>query len=41
MAFMAERAKAVRTVVVKGASHVVMMSQPDAATKVVAEAAAH
>lgn len=41
MAFMAERAKAVRTVVVKGASHVVMTSQPDAATKVVAEAAAH
>ncbi|MFS2164504.1 alpha/beta fold hydrolase [Variovorax sp. Varisp62] len=40
MAFMAERAKAVKTVVIKGASHVVMTSQPDAVTKVIVEAAA-
>jgi pimeloyl-ACP methyl ester carboxylesterase len=39
MAFMAERAKSVKTVVVKGASHVVMTSHPDAVTKVIAEAA--
>ncbi len=41
MAFMAERAKAVKTVVVKGASHVVMTSKPDAVAKVIVEAAAH
>ena len=39
MAFMAERAKSVKTVVVKGASHVVMTSHPVAVTKVIAEAA--
>lgn len=38
-AFMAERAKSVKTVVVKGASHVVMTSQPEAVAKVIAEAA--
>lgn len=39
MAFMAERAHAVKTVVVKGASHVVMTSQPEAVAKVIVEAA--
>jgi len=38
-AFMAERAKAVKTVVVKGASHVVMTSQPDTVAKLIVEAA--
>lgn len=36
---MAERAKSVKTVVVKGASHVVMTSHPDAVAKLIAEAA--
>jgi pimeloyl-ACP methyl ester carboxylesterase len=40
-AFMAERAGSVRTVVVKGASHVVMTSQPDAVAMLIAEAAKH
>lgn len=39
LAFMAERAKSVKTVVVKGASHVVMTSHPDAVAKLIAEAA--
>lgn len=39
MAFMAERAHAKKTVVVKGASHVVMTSQPEAVTRVIVEAA--
>jgi len=39
MAFMAQRANAQKTVVVKGASHVVMTSQPEAVTKVIVEAA--
>ncbi|HWT17681.1 MAG TPA: alpha/beta hydrolase, partial [Variovorax sp.] len=38
-AFMAERAKSVKTVVVKGASHVVMTSRPDVVAKLIAEAA--
>jgi len=38
-AFMAERAKSVKTVVVKGASHVVMTSKPDVVAKLIAEAA--
>lgn len=40
-AFMATRAKAVKTVVVKGASHVVMTSHPDAVAAVIAQAAAN
>lgn len=40
-AFMAARAKAVKTVVVKGASHVVMTSHPDAVASLIAEAANH
>ncbi|SFP76990.1 hypothetical protein SAMN05443579_11553 [Variovorax sp. PDC80] len=39
MAFMAERAHAKKTVMVKGASHVVMTSQPEAVTRVTVEAA--
>jgi pimeloyl-ACP methyl ester carboxylesterase len=39
-AFMAQRASAVKTVVVKGASHVVMTSQPDVVAKLISEAAA-
>ena len=39
LAFMAERAKSVKTVVVEGASHVVMTSHPDAVAKLIAEAA--
>jgi pimeloyl-ACP methyl ester carboxylesterase len=38
--FMAKRAHAVKTVVVKGASHVVMTSQPDVVAKLITEAAA-
>ena len=38
--FMARRADARRTVVVKGASHVVMVSHADAVAKIIAEAAA-
>ena len=38
-AFMAARAKAAKTVVVKGASHVVMTSRPDAVARVIVEAA--
>ncbi|MDH6590527.1 pimeloyl-ACP methyl ester carboxylesterase [Variovorax sp. TBS-050B] len=41
MAFMAQRAHAVKTTVVKGASHVVMTSKPEAVTKVIVEAATH
>jgi len=37
--FMAKRARAVKTVVVKGASHVVMVSHPDAVAKLIMEAA--
>lgn len=37
--FMAERAKSVKTVVVKGASHVVMTSRPDAVVNLIVEAA--
>jgi len=39
MAFMAERAKSKRTVVVKGASHVVMVSHPDEVAALIEEAA--
>lgn len=39
-AFMATRAKAVKTVVVKGGSHVVMTSRPDVVARLIAEAAA-
>ncbi|WP_208511078.1 alpha/beta fold hydrolase [Variovorax paradoxus] len=39
LSFMAERAKAVRTVVVKGASHVVMVSRPGPVARLIAEAA--
>lgn len=38
-AFMAERAKSMRTVVVKGASHVVMTSRPKLVTRLIVEAA--
>lgn len=38
-AFMAERAKAKKIVVVPGASHVVMVSQPDAVARLIEEAA--
>lgn len=41
LAFMAQRANARKTVVVKGASHVVMTSQPEAVTRVIVEAAGH
>jgi pimeloyl-ACP methyl ester carboxylesterase len=40
LAWMAERAHSKDTVVVKGASHVVMLSHPDAVAKVIEEAAA-
>jgi len=40
MKWMAERANAKDTVVVKGASHVVMVSHPDRVAKVIEEAAA-
>ena len=39
LAFMAERMKARETVVVKGASHVVMISHPNAVAKVIEDAA--
>ena len=39
MAFMADRAKSKRTVVVKGASHVVMISHPDEVGALIEEAA--
>ena len=39
IAFMAERAHAKKAVVVKGASHVVMTSQPEAVARLIAEAA--
>ena len=39
-AFMAKRAGAKRTVEVKGASHVVMISHPDALVRLIDEAAA-
>ena len=39
LAFMAERAKSKKTVVVKGASHVVMTSQPKLVSRLIAEAA--
>ena len=37
--FMAERAHAKKVVVVKGASHVVMISHPDAVAKIIVDAA--
>ncbi|MBJ2160396.1 alpha/beta fold hydrolase [Variovorax sp. IB41] len=39
LAFMAERAKSMKTVVVKGASHVVMISRPKLVSRLIAEAA--
>lgn len=39
LAFMAERAKSVRTVAVPGASHVVMTSHPDAVARLIEQAA--
>lgn len=39
LAFMAERAKSMKTVVVKGASHVVMVSRPKLVTRMIVEAA--
>lgn len=39
LAFMAERAKSMKTVVVKGGSHVVMMSKPNPVTRLIVEAA--
>ncbi len=39
LAFMAERAKSRKTIVVRGASHVVMMSNPDIVAGLIAEAA--
>jgi pimeloyl-ACP methyl ester carboxylesterase len=39
LAFMAERAKSVKTAVVPGASHVVMTSRPDVVARIVIEAA--
>lgn len=38
-AFMAERAKSMKTVVVKGASHVVMISRPKLVARLIVEAA--
>lgn len=38
-AFMAQRAGSLKTVAIKGASHVVMVSQPDAVAKLIVEAA--
>ena len=40
LAFMAERAQARKTEVVKGASHVVMVSHPKAVAKIIEDAAA-
>lgn len=40
LSFMAERAKSMRTVVIKGASHVVMISRPGPVSRLIAEAAA-
>lgn len=40
LAFMAERAKSQQTVVIKGASHVVMVSHPDAVAQLIEKAAA-
>lgn len=40
LAYMADRAKAQKTVVVKGGSHVVMISKPQAVSRLIAEAAA-
>jgi len=40
LSFMAERAKSMKTVVVKGASHVVMVSKPGPVTRLIVEAAA-
>ena len=39
LAFMAERAKSMKTVVVKGASHVVMISRPKLVSRLIVEAA--
>ena len=39
LGYMAERARSKRTVVVNGASHVVMVSQPDLVAKLIDEAA--
>ena len=39
LAFMAERAGSKKTVVVEGASHVVMMSHPQAVTDIIKQAA--
>jgi pimeloyl-ACP methyl ester carboxylesterase len=39
MKFMAERAHAVKTVVVEGASHAVMVSHPDTVAALIEEAA--
>ncbi len=39
LGFMAERAGSKRTIVIKGASHVVMISQPEAVAELIAEAA--
>lgn len=39
LSFMAERAKSMKTVVVKGASHVVMISRPGPVSRLIAEAA--
>jgi pimeloyl-ACP methyl ester carboxylesterase len=41
LAFMAERAKSRKSVVVRGASHVVMVSHPDAVAQLIAESATH
>lgn len=40
-AYMAERAGAKKTIAIKGASHVVMISHPDALVRLIEEAAAH
>ncbi|NVM90312.1 pimeloyl-ACP methyl ester carboxylesterase [Variovorax sp. SG517] len=39
LSFMAERAKSMKTIVVKGASHVVMISRPGPVTRLIVEAA--
>lgn len=39
LAFMAQRASSVKTVVIKGGSHVVMVSHPDAVAKLIVDAA--
>jgi len=41
LAFMAKRAKSKKTVEIKGASHVVMISHPDAVVKLIDDAAAN